>query len=109
MGTGGGILGAMFGGSFRASGGPVVRGKPYIVGEHPPDVFVLESVGKTKACMPALPSMSQMGGQTSQGSQPCTIVVDVRGATGASKIQKMVSEAVQQGIATYDKRRPARE
>lgn len=39
-GGGSGLLGKLFGGIFRADGGPVERGKPYVVGERGPEWFV---------------------------------------------------------------------
>ena len=49
----GGFLGGILGGLFRANGGPVKAGQPYIVGERQPELFVprrsgtiLPSVGK---------------------------------------------------------------
>ncbi|WP_320188913.1 tape measure protein (plasmid) [Agrobacterium rosae] len=113
-GKGGGGLGGFFnaiGSIFRATGGPVVKGQPYIVGEHRPEVFVPDSNGKIMPrvpTMPSLPSMSQMGSQTRQSSQPSTFVIDVRGATGNSEIQEMVAAGVEQGIAIYDKQMPDR-
>lgn len=61
---------------------------------------------------PPLPSLRSGGvsdGSTAQASsQPLTVVVDVRGATGNSEIQEMVAAGVQQGIAVYDKQMPDR-
>ena len=49
----GGFLGGILGGLFKANGGPVKAGQPYIVGERQPELFVprrsgtiLPSVGK---------------------------------------------------------------
>ena len=36
----GGFLGGIIGGLFRANGGPVKAGQPYIVGERQPELFV---------------------------------------------------------------------
>lgn len=66
-GSGGGAFSSIFnalGGLFRAKGGPVVKGQPYIVGENRPEVFVPDSNGKIMPrvpTMPNLPDMSQMG------------------------------------------------
>lgn len=46
--TGGGILGSLFGGLFgigKAGGGPVMAGKPYMVGESGREMFVPNSAG----------------------------------------------------------------
>lgn len=67
-GSSGGVLGGLFksiGGLFRATGGPVVKGQPYIVGERRPEVFVPDQNGKIVPrvpTMPQLPSASQMRG-----------------------------------------------
>lgn len=42
---GGGLFGGLFGG-FRASGGPVGAGTPYVVGERGPELFVPRSSGR---------------------------------------------------------------
>jgi hypothetical protein len=54
-GGGGGLLGGLFGGlfgGFRASGGPVSGGTPYVVGERGPELFVPSASGKI---VPGLP------------------------------------------------------
>ncbi|CDZ43197.1 Tail component of prophage protein [Neorhizobium galegae bv. officinalis] len=67
-GSGGGLLGGIFdviGGLFRADGGPVVKGKPYIVGERRPELFVPDQNGRIVPRvpdMPKLPDISQMRG-----------------------------------------------
>lgn len=68
----GGIFGDLFGGIFgggKASGGPVIAGTPYLVGERGPELFVPRSSG---AIMPN----NQLGGST--------IVVNVNPPPGAS-------------------------
>ncbi|MDQ1183585.1 tape measure protein [Agrobacterium larrymoorei] len=82
-GTGGGLFGGLFsaiGSIFRATGGPVVKGQPYVVGEHRPEVFVPDSNGRIMPrvpTMPNLPSMAQMGGGGS-------IAIDARTTIQAS-------------------------
>lgn len=44
FGGGGGLFGGLFGG-FRAAGGPVSRGKSYVVGENGPELFTPTSSG----------------------------------------------------------------
>ncbi len=67
-GSSGGVLGGLFksiGGLFRATGGPVVKGQPYIVGEHRPEMFVPDQNGKIVPrvpTMPQFPDASQMRG-----------------------------------------------
>lgn len=67
-GSSGGLFGGLFkaiGGLFRATGGPVVKGQPYIVGEHRPEMFVPDQNGKIVPrvpTMPQFPDASQMRG-----------------------------------------------
>jgi tape measure domain-containing protein len=69
-GSSGGLFGGLFksiGGLFRATGGPVVKGQPYIVGEHRPEMFVPDQNGKIVPrvpTMPQFPDASQMRGGT---------------------------------------------
>ena len=85
---GGGILGAI-GGMFRADGGPVSAGKPYIVGERGPEVFTPKRTGTI------IPN-DAMGGSTS-----IVVNVDASGSSvegdegGASQLGKMLGSAIQ--------------
>ena len=53
----GGFLGGILGGLFRENGGPVKAGKPYIVGERRPELFVPRTSG---TIIPSVP----MGGES---------------------------------------------
>jgi len=53
----GGFLGGLLGGLFRENGGPVKAGKPYIVGERRPELFVPRTSG---TIIPSVP----MGGES---------------------------------------------
>lgn len=67
-GSGGGLFGGIFnaiGGLFRASGGPVRKGQPYIVGERKAELFVPDQNGRIVPQVPnppKLPDASQMRG-----------------------------------------------
>ncbi|MGI2036412.1 tape measure protein [Rhizobium panacihumi] len=67
-GSGGGMFGGIFnaiGSIFRADGGPVVKGQPYIVGERRPEVFVPNESGRIVPRVPSapvMPDISQMRG-----------------------------------------------
>jgi tape measure domain-containing protein len=50
------LFGAI-GGLFRAKGGPVKKGQPYIVGEKRPELFVPDQSGKIIPKLPSAPSM----------------------------------------------------
>ena len=85
---GGGILGAISG-MFKADGGPVSAGKPYIVGERGPEVFTPKRTGTI------IPN-DAMGGSTS-----IVVNVDASGSSvegdegGASQLGKMLGSAIQ--------------
>src|SRR5689334_18716404 len=90
-GTGGGgllstILGSL-GGMFRAEGGPVRAGQPYIVGEKRPELFVPNQSGRIVPRVPslgppAIPGQRQAAAQP----QPMSINVNVEGANGDDHI-----------------------
>lgn len=85
-GSGGGALGSLFSGfgnMFRATGGPVRKGQPYIVGENRPEMFVPDQNGKIVPrvpSMPKLPDMSQMRASSRGMSMTFAPVIDARGA-----------------------------
>ncbi|WP_411036163.1 tape measure protein [Shinella sp. BYT-45] len=67
----GGIFGSIFnalGGMFRAAGGPVKKGQPYIVGEKRPELFVPEQSGTIVPKLPSAPTMPNLSGMVG-GSQ----------------------------------------
>lgn len=67
--SGGGMLGALTG-LFRAQGGPVRKGQPYIVGEKRPEVFVPNQNGRILSRVPDAPAMS---GRRGSGSETVNI------------------------------------
>ncbi len=95
LGGGGGGLGAIFGGA-RASGGPVSKGKAYIVGEKRPEVFV---PGQSGTILPRVPSSSG-GGQTNvnvsvvNNSAAQIQTQEVVDGRGNRSIQFMIDDAV---------------
>lgn len=48
----GSLIGAVFGAPGRATGGPVSPGRPYMVGERGPELFVPTSAGRVETGMP---------------------------------------------------------
>ena len=68
----GGFLGGVLGGLFRANGGPVKAGQPYVVGERQPELFVPRTSG---TIMPSVP----MGGESVVNN--VTVNVDASGST----------------------------
>ncbi|MFL9839941.1 tail tape measure protein [Sphingomonas sp. ST-64] len=47
-----GLIGGLFGLPGRATGGPVAPGRPYVVGERGPELFVPTASGRVEAPMP---------------------------------------------------------
>ena len=80
----GGFIGGVLGGLFKANGGPVKAGQPYIVGERQPEFFVPRTSGTI------LPSVPTGGGGT---TNMITVNVDASG----SSVQGNGSEADQLG------------
>lgn len=99
-----GLLGALFGGfggggssssplswlddMFRAGGGPVQAGQPYIVGEKRPELFVPRTSG---TIVPQVPSLVAAGGGST--SVPINISIDARGADreGLMRVERQVA------------------
>jgi hypothetical protein len=85
-GSGGGTFGSLFSGlgnMFRATGGPVRKGQPYVVGENRAELFVPDQNGKIVPrvpSMPRLPDMSQMRASSGAMSTTFAPVIDARGA-----------------------------
>ncbi|MBT9373484.1 hypothetical protein KLP42_26650, partial [Rhizobium sp. CSW-27] len=69
-GSSGGLLGSLFsgiGGLFRATGGPVLKGQPYIVGENRPELFVPDQNGKIVPRVPSMPRLPDISHMRSAG------------------------------------------
>lgn len=88
-GGGGGLLGTIFSSLLglpgRATGGPVTAGRPYLVGEKGPELFVPEGAGQVRP----------LGGKAQRG--PVTINVTVNAAGGEP--QALGRSAAQIGVA----------
>jgi tape measure domain-containing protein len=69
----GGFLGGILGGLFKANGGPVKAGQPYIVGERQPELFVPRTSG---TILPSVP----MGGDGDNVTNVITVNVDASGS-----------------------------
>ena len=69
----GGFLGGILGGLFKANGGPVKAGQPYIVGERQQELFVPRTSG---TILPSVP----MGGDGDSVTNVITVNVDASGS-----------------------------
>ena len=91
----GGFLGSILGGLFKANGGPVKAGKPYIVGERQPELFVPRTSG---TIMPSVP----MGGKSVTNN--IVVNVDASGTAvqgddaNASQFGEQLAAAIQAEI-----------
>lgn len=98
-------IGSFLGGLFRAEGGPVVAGRPYVVGERGPEWFVPRQSGMV------LPNGTAPGGVVINTS----VAIDARGADAgvearlrlmAGQIARQASaltlDAIRRGGAAYD-------
>ncbi|WP_198369492.1 tape measure protein [Roseomonas rosulenta] len=98
-------VGSWLGGLFRAEGGPVAAGQPYVVGERGPEWFVPRQAGIV------LPNGTAPGGPTIHTS----ITIDARGADAgvearlrllagqiARQASAMTLDAIRRGGAAYD-------
>lgn len=96
LGAAQGLALALLGAPGRATGGPVVNGRPYWVGERGPELFVPTSSGRVEAAGVA-------GGAN---ARPLSITVNVHGAAGQDpqrlaqsgrQLARAVRRAVMQG------------
>ena len=83
----GGFLGGLIGGLFRANGGPVKAGQPYIVGERQPELFVPNRSG---TILPSVPSMAS-------GGDSITNIVNVSVDAAGSSVQGNQADSQQLG------------
>lgn len=63
----GGFLSDILGGLFRAKGGPVKKGQPYVVGEKRPELFVPDQSGTIVPSVPKMAMPSRGGTATGGG------------------------------------------
>jgi hypothetical protein len=66
---------------YRAEGGPVSRGQPYVVGERGPELFVPRGAGNI------IPNKAGMGGRNS--ARPCSRFSPGSGKTARRKLCKI--------------------
>lgn len=97
-GGGGGLLGGLFGGlfgGFRASGGPVSGGTPYVVGERGPELFVPNTSGNI---LPGVPggSASVSVNVINNSGQPVERR-ESRGPDGQRLVEITVGRAIAEG------------
>jgi tape measure domain-containing protein len=84
-----GIIGQALG--FRESGGPVTAGKPYVVGEKRPELFVPNSSGRI---IPQVPNVMSQGGGGTTVHAPVSITIDATGAdaAGLARVEQRLAQ-----------------
>jgi len=100
--TGGGFFGDLFAG-FRAEGGAVQSGMPYVVGEKRPEIFVPQTSGRI------VPSTNGMGGSGVRiniinNTSSRVSAQSSQAADGGMDLRFMIDEAVAQNVATQGSR-----
>lgn len=91
----GGLIGSIFGLPGRATGGPVSPGRPYLVGERGPELFVPTSAGKVDA------------GAGSGGGRAVNVSIRVVSPEGSSspeslrRSSRQVAQAVRRALSDY--------
>jgi hypothetical protein len=80
----------------RAAGGPVLAGRPYLVGERGPELIVPRAPGQV------IPNHAL--GRGGPQDRPVAITIQVTGARGNAEIRAMVEAGVAQGLRAYDAR-----
>lgn len=92
MGGIGSAIAGIFG--FRANGGPVSAGRPYIVGEKRPEVFVPSTSGTI------LPSVNAAAGAMGGAGrvQDIRVSINLDGANGDETIRQIAYEAAAKGV-----------
>lgn len=86
----GGLLGGITGVPGRATGGPVSAGKPYVVGEKRPELFVPNTSGRI---IPRVPNGIAAGGGRSLTVAP-TYTIDARGSqVSESQFRAMLAQS----------------
>jgi hypothetical protein len=74
--------------AHRASGGPVTKGMPYIVGEHRPELFVPKENG---TILPKVPGRAKASSLAPSGGGT-TININVNGALDPNSVAKQIQQ-----------------
>ncbi|WP_225207798.1 tail tape measure protein [Novosphingobium huizhouense] len=89
------LVGSLFGLPGRATGGPVAPGRPYVVGERGPEMFVPTSAGRIESAPGAL------------GARNVNVSIRVVAPAGASapdslqRSSRQVAQAVRRALSDY--------
>lgn len=112
-GTGGPLsfIGTLLGGLFRANGGPVEAGQPYIVGEKRPELFVPNVPGRIVPRVPTANSGSGAGGGGGTTVVTINAPINAPGADAAAlaRVERSVQELGKNIPKMVDARNDARQ
>lgn len=95
----GNVFGSIFGG-FRANGGPVMAGSPYIIGERGPEVFVPRTTGTVYPNE----SLSDFGQNAAPRNVNVTMNIVTQDANSFRRSQKQIEARMYQALAVADER-----
>lgn len=90
-------LGSAIFGGFKATGGSVTPGQPYIVGERRPEVFVPSTAGRIIPSVTA--ASSKVQGGASAMPPRFDININLEGANGDAAIERIARRAAAEGSA----------
>jgi tape measure domain-containing protein len=102
----GGFFGNIFksiGGMFRANGGPVKKGQPYVVGERRAELFVPDQSGTIVPKVPTAPTMPALSRAGSAGDVYVTYA-PVQNFTGTSQEMAQFRRQAAEDRATFEAR-----
>ncbi len=86
------LLGSLFGSPGRATGGPVSPGRPFMVGERGPELFVPASAGRVETGMPGRGGDIHMTINVQAGGHAAPQALQQSGRQIARAIRRAVSE-----------------
>eukprot|EP00913_Durusdinium_trenchii_P021275 g19988.t1 len=105
---GGGLFGKLFSDMFsgvgkRENGGPVTAGKPYIVGERRPELFVPSTSGTIVPRLPTAPTLKATGAGAQTVKHESALTVHINGANGDEHVRMLVQQGVGEALSQQQK------
>lgn len=91
-------LSAFLGVPGRATGGPVSKGQPYIVGEKRPELFIPNASGRIVPRVEAPRLNARRSPGASQGGSS-SLTVNIQGASGDPHVRELVRQGVAQALS----------
>jgi len=91
-----------YSGDFRASGGPVGAGNPYIVGEKGPELFVPSGYGRIMDAFSTSKALLNNAGGSMGGGGSSNVTINVSVAATADKAA--IGQTIVEAISSYERR-----